>query len=197
MENNTAETKPLNKSITNRMLRAAKLDVNLYEEVEADTTANGQAFTVVFIVSLLAGIGSGISGLISSDKGIISFLWGLLIGLGASLVGWLLWALIVYWIGITFFKTKETEADYGQLLRTLGFAATPSILGFFVFIPILGGLLLIAGFIWRLVAGVIAVRQAMDFSTWRAIGSCLVGLIPYLVLNAVLSALVFGGDFLF
>ena len=185
------DTKTLaNKTLTNRMIRAAKLDVDLYEEVEADKTANWQAFKVVLIVSLAAGIGSAIHGLISNDNGISSFLWGLLIGLGTSIIGWLLCALIAYLIGITIFKTKETEADYGQLLRTLGFATTPGILGFFIFIPILGYLLWLVGSIWRLVAGVIAVRQALDFSTWRAIGTCIVGLIPYFLIYALLVSLI-------
>jgi len=39
-------------SFSNRMIRAAKLKVDLYEEVEADTTATRQAFLVVLIVSL-------------------------------------------------------------------------------------------------------------------------------------------------
>lgn len=185
------------RSITNRMVRAAKLDVDLYEEVEADTTANWQAFAVVIIVSLAAGIGGGISGLFSNDEGITGFLWGLLIGLGSSIIGWLLWALVTYLIGVTIFKTEETEADYGQLLRTLGFASTPGILAFFVFIPFLGGLLFFVAFIWKLVAGVIAVRQALDFSTWRAIGTCIVGLIPYILLNILLGIFIIGGSFFF
>ena len=178
------------KTLTNRMIRAAKLDVDLYEEVEADTTANWQAFKAVIIVSLAAGIGSGIYGLIKDDNNISSFLWGILIGLGTSIIGWLLFSLIAYLIGITIFKSKETEADYGQLIRTLGFSTTPGILGLFLFIPVLGYLLWLAGSIWRLVAGVIAVRQALDFSTWRAIGTCIVGLIPYFLIYPLLVSLI-------
>lgn len=175
------------RSMTDRMIRAAKLDVDLYEEVEADTTANWQALNVVIIVSLAAGIGSGLYKIITEDKGAVYFLWGLLIGVGASIIGWLLWSLITYVVGVSLFKTEETEADYGQLLRTLGFANTPGILGFFVFIPILGYLVSLVVLIWTLVAGVIAVRQALDFSTWRAIGTCIVGLIPYWLLYSLLT----------
>lgn len=178
------------RSLTDRMIRAAKLESDLYEEVEADTTANGQAFTVVLIVSLAAGIGSALYALISDDISNSRVLWGLLTGIGFSMIAWLLWALVVYVIGITIFKTSETEADYGQLLRTLGFATTPDVLGLFLFIPILGGLLAFVGFIWKLVAGVIAVRQALDFSTGRAIGTCILGLIPYLILSSLVALLI-------
>jgi len=175
-----------NRSITDRMIGAAKLDVDLYEEVEADTSANGQAFAVVIIVSLAAGIGSGIYGLISGNSG-LDFLWGLLIGLGSSIIGWLLWALVTYIVGVTLFKTRETEADYGQLLRTLGFAHAPGIFRFFIFIPFIGGLISFVASVWVLITGVIAVRQALDFSTWRAIGTCIVGLIPFWVLYGLLT----------
>ena len=49
-------------SLGNRMIRAAKLDVSLYEEVEADTGATGQAMLVVVLSSLAAGIGIGNGG---------------------------------------------------------------------------------------------------------------------------------------
>jgi len=172
------------------MIRAAKLDVDLYEEVEADTTANGQAFIVVLVTSLAAGIGIAVNRLIVDDQSNSYILWGFLTGLGFSIIGWLLWTLVVYVIGVTLFKTQETEADYGQLLRTLGFATTPDVLGVFLFIPVFGGLLSLIAFIWKTVAGVIAVRQALDFSTWRAIGTCLLGLIPYLLLSGLLAVLI-------
>ena len=169
------------------MLRAAKLDADLYEEVEADTSANWQALYVVIIVSLAAGIGRGIYGMLWADEDVLSFLLGLLIAPGYIIAGWLILALIIYLVGITIFKTKETEADYDQLLRTIGFALTPGILIFFLFVPYLGILLYPVAFIWMIVAGVIAVRQALDFSTWRAIGTGIVGFIPYLLLLGLLN----------
>jgi hypothetical protein len=175
-------------SMWNRMVRAAKLDVDLYEEVEADTGANGQAFAVVLLVSVASGIGWAIAGAIDSEG--IWILWGFLIGIATSIVGWLVWAAITYWIGSTIFKGPETEATYGQLLRTLGFAQSPGVLRVLVFIPFLGGLISFAVWVWVLVAGVIAVRQALDFSTGRAIGTVVVGwlvmaLIGFLVAWAV------------
>ena len=41
-------------SITDRMIRAAKLDVNLYEEVEADKGAMGQAMGIVVVSGVAA-----------------------------------------------------------------------------------------------------------------------------------------------
>ncbi len=105
--------------LINRMVRAAKLDVNLYEEVEADTTANRQALLAVVVVSLLSGIGSGIGGLLIG--GGLWFLWSLLVGLAGSIIGWLAWSYVAYIAGTKLFKTEQTSATWGELLRTIGF----------------------------------------------------------------------------
>lgn len=160
--------------IGDRMVRAAKLESDLYEEVEHDTRATPQAALVVVLVSIASGIGTGIGGILD-DKGAIWFLWGLLFGIFTSLIGWLIWAFITRWIGGTIFRTAETEVDYGQMLRTLGFAQSPGVLRILGFIPVLGWIINFFVWIWILFAGVIAVRQAMDFSTGRAIATVIVG----------------------
>lgn len=177
-------------SLFSRMVRAAKLDVNLYEEVELDTSANGQAFLVVVLVSLATGIGSGISGIMSQSG--IWFLWGLLIGLATSIIGWLAWAFVVYIIGAFVFKGPQTSATWGELLRTIGFSTSPGILRFFSFIPVVGFIISLGASIWALIAGVIAVRQALDFSTGRAIITCIVGWIVYMLIIFLIGSLVMG-----
>jgi hypothetical protein len=184
------------RSLANRMVRAAKLEVDLYEEVEADTTANGQAFLAVLIASVASGIGGAIAGLLL-DEGAIWFLWGLLIGLATGMIGWLAWSVLAYWLGTTIFKGPETSATYGELLRTIGFSNSPRVLSFLSFVPFLGGLIAFGVSVWALIAGVIAVRQALDFSTWRAIGTCVVGWIIYTLFVFLAIGLVLGGRALF
>jgi hypothetical protein len=188
--------RPGSRSIWSRMIRAARLDINLYEEVEHESQATGQAFIVVLLVALATGIGTGLSYAIDGEV-TYPFIRGLLIGLGTGIGGWLLWSLFAYWLGTTLFRGPETEATYGQLLRTLGFANTPGLLRVFAFIPVLGGIIAFVGSVWSLVAGVIAVRQALDFSTWRAIGTCIVGWILYVLLVMLVGVLVGGATFLF
>jgi len=177
-------------SLVRRMTRAAKLDVNLYEEVEADTTANGQAFLAVVLVSLATGIGAGIAGL--AIKGGLWFVWGLLTGLVASILGWLAWSFFAYILGTRVFKGPETSATWGELLRTIGFSNSPGVFRLFSFIPFLGGIISFVASIWALIAGVIAVRQALDFSTGRAIATCIVGWIIYMVIVFLASTLLLG-----
>ena len=163
-------------SIIDRMVRAAKLDVNLYEEVEADKGAMGQAMAVVVLSSVAAGIGTlGTAGI-----------KGLVLGTIVALVGWFIWAFLTYYIGTRLLPEPQTKADYGELLRTIGFSSSPGVLRVLGIIPMLGNILNFICGIWMLVAMVIAVRQALDYkSTWRAVGVCLIGWIVQIVIFAM------------
>ena len=93
-------------------------------------------------------------------------------------------------IGTTLLRTPETEADWGQLLRTIGFAQSPGIFRVFGFIPVIGPIIFFATGLWQLATMVVAVRQALDYrSTWRAIGVVVVGFIVYIILLALLREL--------
>jgi hypothetical protein len=167
-----------------RMLRAAKLDVHLYEEVEADTTAIRQAMGVVVLSSIAAGIGSiGSMGL-----------GGILFGTLAALGGWYIWAFLTYFIGTRWLPEPQTEADLGQLLRTTGFSSSPGLIRVLGIIPGLGSLVFFVASVWMLVTMVIAVRQALDYeSTWRAVGVCAIGWLIQTLILALLFTLVGGG----
>ena len=160
-------------NLYDRMLRAAKLDVQLYEEVEKDQAAMPQAMTAVLLSSLAGGIGSlGAVGL-----------WGLLGGLLAALVGWFVWALLTYFIGTRLLPEPQTKTDLGELLRTTGFSSSPGVIRVLGVIPFLGPIVVLIASIWMLVAMVIAVRQALDYtSTLRAVGVCLIGYLVWLVI---------------
>lgn len=164
--------------IIDRMIGAARLDVDTFEEVEADTSTTKQALLVVALVALATGIGSG---------GIV----GLVIGTILAVAGWALWAWIVYLVGTKVLPEPDTDADWGQLARTLGFAQSPGILKVFGAVPVIGdGVLLIVS-AWMLIAMVIAVRQALDYtSTLRALGVVLLGFIPYALFWFVMLAMV-------
>ena len=174
----------------NRMIRAAKLDVNLYEEVEADKSATRQALVVVLIYSICAGIGSGLAMIWDESAG--RFFLNLFVGLISALVFWLVWSFITYFIGTRLFKGPETQSNYGELLRTIGFAATPGIFLIFIFIPYIGGFIYFVVWVWMLIAMVIAVRQALDFTTGRAIGTVLVGGVIYLAIALIIGLLGLG-----
>ncbi|MEA1996546.1 MAG: YIP1 family protein [Gemmatimonadota bacterium] len=167
----------------NRVIRAMKLDASLYEEVEADRSAMGQAVAVVIIASVANGIGTG---------GLLGF-HGIILGTVASLIGWVIWALTIYVVGTKILPTPQTRSDPGELLRCLGFANAPGFLSIFGMIPILGVLVRMAVSVWMLCAMVVAVRQALDYtSTGRAIAVCLIGWLFYVIAGVVIFMLLGG-----
>ena len=167
-------------SMVERMIRASRLDVHIFEEVEADTAATRQALSVVALVALATGIASlGTTGLI-----------GLFVGVVLAIAGWAFWAWIVYLVGTKIMPSDSTHADWGQLARTLGFAQSPGIFRVLGALPVVGLVIFLVVSIWMLVAMVVAVRQALDYtSTWRAIAVVLIGFIPYLLMYMAFALL--------
>ena len=149
-----------------RIIRASKLDVNLYEEVEADKGAMTQAMGVVVLSSIAAGIGSiGTIGV----KGIV-------FGTVSALIVWYVWVYKVYFIGAKILPEPQTESDVGELLRTIGFSNSPGLIRIKAIIPGIAAIVFTIASIWMLVAMVIAVRQALDYqSTLCAVGVCIIG----------------------
>lgn len=166
-------------ALTDRMIRAARLDVSLYEEVEADKNTMGQATTVVVLSSVAAGIGSfaegGVAGIIIMTLG--------------TLLGWYVWAYLTYFIGTRLLAEPQTRADLGELLRTIGFSSSPGLLRVLGIIPGVNRVVSVGAGLWMLVAMIIAVRQALDYtSTWRAIAVCAIGWVVQILLLVLLFA---------
>ena len=153
-------------SLTQRMLGAAKLSAATYEEVEADRTATLQAMLVV----VLASAADGVSALRAMGVA------GLALAALASLLGWYVWALSTFLVGTRLLPGAKTEADIGQLLRTIGFSAAPGLIRVLGVVPGLSGPVSVVASLWMLAAMVVAVRQALDYeSTGRALAVCLIG----------------------
>ena len=163
-----------------RMLGAALLRAETYEDVESDRGATIQALLVVIAVAVASGVG----GLLAGDADVVR---GVVFGVIRGVVTWAIWALATWLVGAKLLKTLETEADWGQLARTTGFAQTPGILSILVFIPVVGVLIALVAFFWAFVAMVIAIRQALDYtSTWRAFFVILIAFIPVIIINAII-----------
>lgn len=163
-----------------RLVGAALLDGAVYEEVEHDAGATGQAALVVVLGAVAAGVGLVLEGPIA-----------LVVGIVMALVGWAAYAYVAYWVGTRWFATAQTSADWGELLRTLGFASAPRLLLVLGIIPALGLLLSLLVLVWTLVTTVVAIRHALDFDTARAIGTAVVSWLALIIVSWLVSALVF------
>lgn len=167
-----------NRTIVDRMIGAARLDIPTYEEVEHDESLTAQAALVV----VLAAVARAIGGLDGGSTHVLS-------GLMTALSMWLVWAGITYLIGD---KMLGGTATWGELLRTLGFAQAPGILAVVgVFGPLSGVTELVVS-IWLLVTGIVAIRQALDFGTGKAILTAVLGWLSAIAV-AILIALAIGG----
>ena len=171
--------------LTYRALGAAVLDRGTYEGIEHDRTATMQAVGLVLASSLAAGIGA--SGWRGPDP-IVLIAVALL-----ALVTWVAWVLIILHLGGRYFAEARTHVDFGQLFRTIGFAATPGLLQVFAVVPTLAEPVFVVSWLWMLAAMTVAVRQALDFrSMGRALAVC--GAAFALVLALAILMAVFLGE---
>ncbi|MDZ7729074.1 MAG: YIP1 family protein [Dehalococcoidia bacterium] len=131
------------------------------------------------VTSLAAGIGSAL------DLGIV----GLVVITVAGVIGWALYAWITYFIGTRLLAGPETSADWGELARALGSPNSPRILLILGVVPVLAGIVGLVVLVWVLIATVIALRAALDFSTGRAIGTAALGWIVQVAIYAAVYAL--------
>jgi len=165
----------------NRMTRAAQMNIDLYEEVEHDTSLSSEALQVVIIVSVAEGLGILLSGLMKGQ-----LVGGVVGGVVAAILGvafWYLWSYLVLLVGTKLFNGT---ADFGEVSRTIAYAYTPNVVKVLAFVPGLGGLVGLVAGIWSLVLGVVAVRQAMDFDTGKAIATVLVsGIIAFFIVMVI------------
>ena len=148
----------------NRVFRAIKIDVDLYEEVEKDKSATFQAGLVVVLSSLAAGVGA-------LNLGASNFLLAPVL----SLLSWYVWAYIIYFVGVKLFPERKTQSNHGELLRTIGFSSAPGLIRVFGITPDLMAVTFIGSAFWMLACMVVGVRAALDYnSLWRAFGVVIV-----------------------
>lgn len=170
-------------AMISRAIRAAKLDVSLYQEVENDTSLNQEALMVVIFASVLAGIGALVGGIFTGfGTALLAVVWTVIWGI----VGYYIWAYLTWFIGTRLF---QGTADPGELLRTLGYASAPRALGVFSFIPCAGALIGLLAAVWSLVTGVIAVREALNFDTGKAIITVAIGWIVVMIVGGLVAGI--------
>lgn len=167
------ESGPEARTFLSRLAGAIALDSAAYEDVEHDRRALPQALVVVVLSSIATGVGS-----VYPDAA-IRFVPGTLF----ALAGWVAWSSLIYLIGTRLVPQAQTEADIGQLMRTTGFASAPGLLGVAGLVPGIGWILMLVVSVWMAAAMLIAVRQALDFtSVWRAVGVVVIGWFAYLAI---------------
>jgi hypothetical protein len=153
-------------TVIERVAGVLRLNPAVFEEIEADTHANGQALGVVVAVSVIAALGAGVQ---DGTPGIVR-------DIVSAISEWVLWAGVTYIVGSRLLPEPTTRTNMGELLRVMGYAFAPFSFGFLGAVPIAGRVLRFAVEMWVAAAMVIAVRQALDYtSTLRAVAVTLSG----------------------
>lgn len=180
-------------SLFDRMMRAARLDSSLYDEVDADSSATSQAWMVVILTAVATAIGGAIGATITGHPGALAA--AVVGGLLTQIIGWVVWTFVVTWVGNTLLGGQAT---YTRMLRSLGFAYSPGIFNILNFIPVLGGLITFIVGIWQLVASFVAIREGMQFSNGKTIATMIVGIVALLIVFAIvglITAAIFGAGY--
>jgi hypothetical protein len=170
-------------SFGERVVGAMRLDTGTFEEIERDPTAMGQAAGVIALAAVSVGLGNLYYGGISGILGQVVI----------SLIGYVVWSVLVWVIGTKVMPDPGTKADFPETFRVLGFAAAPGLLGIVTVIPILGWLLLFIIWLWQLAAMVVAVQAVLDYSTiGKAIIVVVIGFLVNLMITMFLGMLFVG-----
>ena len=169
-------------AFVDRLMGALRLNPATYEDVENDPNATTQALLVVVLAAVATGIAA--SGSEDANQGLIG-------GVIAAVLGWIAFSIAAYFVGASLFATSGTSVTIGQVLRTIGFAQAPKLLLVVGFIPVFGPIVAIVAWFWYLAAAVIALRQAFDFTTNRALGTAVVAIIVQALVGLVIG-LIFG-----
>lgn len=162
------------RQIVKDAIDAARLNTPFYNRIEHDPAYTQRALVVVVLVSAASGVGAGIwvNGVTVAEGVATNTLTGV--------VGWFVWSAMAAVIGSRLFGGTT---DLGQMLRVIGFAFVPRIFGA---IPALGPV----GWVWTIVAAVVAIREGQEFSTARAIATMVGGGLVAVALTWAATALV-------
>lgn len=165
-------------SFLDRVVGVGRLNRPTYEEVEHDQSATVQAGIVVVVAAIATAIGASSQG----ADGIFS-------GLIGALLGWVVGAAFIYFVGTRVIPSLQVQADIGQVLRTVGFANVPSFLLILGFIPIVNIVVALVVFVWGIATLIIAIQSALEASVSRAVGIAVIAVVLQFVVSIIIAAI--------
>ena len=169
-------------NLLDNVRRAATFDATFYRQAANDDRYGQQALLVVIIVSALSGLGSFLGAFFSGH--LVGALIGLVLGVLVTIVGYYVWVYVIQYVGAQFFQGQATAP---QLLRTLGFAYAPMALGLLSFIPCLGGLVALVGWLWAIACGFFAVREVHQLDDGKTLLTVIIGWIAVAIIAAIIG----------
>ena len=175
--------------ILNRLLRLAKLDTTVFDEVRDDANELIPAMIVAGVASLLAGLGATLFWLFNWEFEPDNVLLNVFILGGIFMAAlYLVWVLIAYVVVVQVYKAS---ADLQSLIRTMGYAAAPLALSLLMFIPVLYPVFAIVPIVLTFVLAIYAVQSVTNADSTQVVMANLAGLAVFVL---VLSIVAFSSD---
>jgi len=168
--------------IYNRSIRAALLNREFYQEVEADPSFNREALVIVVIVSVASGIAAFITGVFRLQFG--RAVLGLIIPSAVGVGNYYLWAYVTQFIATNMF---DSDTDLGELLRVLGYASVPRILSLLAFVPCFGPALSFVGGVWALAAGYVGIQEVLDLDSKEILLTVFLGWLAIMIISGIVT----------
>ena len=149
------------RSFLARFLGALRLDASVFEEVEHDAGALPQSAGVVAIAGLARGIQ------VLPEQGWID-------AVASGIAAFVMWFAVATAVTVIGVRILHGSSSFGELLRTLGFAAAPLVLLALCTLPLGVISTALSALVHAVAIGalVLAVRQALDTNTTRALIVC-------------------------
>ena len=178
--------------VINRILRLARLDTSVFDEVRDDVNELIPAVVVAAVSALLAGLGAmlfyQVNDVFASEPPDGLFLRTFIMGgiFLALLYG--VWILISY---VFLVQVYKASADLQALVRTMGYAAIPLALSVLMFVPVLGPVFAIVPMGLLFVLSIYATQSVTNADSTQVVISNLVG---FAVMTLVLGIIATSGD---
>ena len=194
---------PPTHSFVDRIVGAVKLSRPIFDEVRRDPTAMMQAAGIVVVTGLLSGISqfADVRGqTIEIDDRTYevtnSVLGPLASGIAIAilaLLSWVIASLVFRIVGTKMLGSPETDIQWQEVARPLGFASAPSLLIILTPIPILGFIVGSIVGLWAFAAQIVAMSETFRVSKLRSFAIILVSWIGLaIVLSLILCICILG-----
>ncbi len=165
-----------------RILRAARFDARLYQELQADPTATVQAFGII----LLSGLSLGFALVFGfyGQESLGTQVRVLARTLTASLAGWVVLSLLGLLVG----QLLKKPTTFPSMLRAIGFANAPGVLYILLMV---GGTLALsintAILLWTLMAMTVALRHTLLVSLVPSFLLSFISIVIHIILRNLIA----------
>lgn len=171
--------------VLNHVLRLARLDTSVFEEVRDDVAELIPALVVAAISCLLAGLGAWMYWEVAVDRSTeAAFLNAFILGSVFLAAMYAVMVLVVYVVLVQIYKAS---ADLTALFRTMGYAAVPISLSLLMFIPVLWPVFALVPLALLFVMSIYATQAATGADSKQVVMACTAGLTVMVVVLGIIA----------